>query len=898
MPDWTPHLRTRLAQLRLSPTRENEIIDELALHLEDRWRELVAGGATEEEAMRLALAQLRKDTLARNMALLRQAHSPSPITPGRPKGRLLSDLSQDLRYAARIFWTRPGFVLAVVLTLALGLGANAAIFAVINAILLRPLPLPHSDQLLAVYTRFLPSSGLDFPYFGVSGPELADIRSHVSALAGVGAYNVFDRNLTRDGGDAERVKTMSVTSAFFDVLGVRPVRGRTFTEEEAQRGGRCLALLRDDASDSASSVIGSTIRLDDAPCEVIGVMPKGFVFRDERVRVWTALRVNTEDTTNNRGSHVMTAVARLRDGVGAEQADAQIQALRTYWGETYPEHHANGHFAVTRPLQEDIVGDQRDAWLLLGGAVTFVLLIVCVNIAALLVSRGESRRREFAVRHALGASRERLVRQLAAEVLLLTAIGGLVAVVFAHWFLAGLLALYPQRLPVSHITIDYTAAVYVVALIVVAGLVVGLVPAVHATGMRMQDVLRADSRIATSTRRAVVARSALVVSQLAVSVVLLVGALLLIRSYQRLQQVDLGVQPDRVLAFTVIIPRARQEDVVARRTLETIADRLSALPGVESVGGMSSLPLAAAGPLFAFRIEGRPDPAPGETPWNARYLTVMPQVFQTLRVPLKRGRLLAESDRDGQPLVAVINEAAARFWSGDDPVGRTIRFNPQETNRSIQIVGVVGDIRSLGPSAPAPPAVYLPLGQSGPPPATLGRIMRFVVRTAGDPTDVVASARTAVASVDPGLPLSELGPMADVASAASGQPRFTTLVMSFFAGTALLLAALGLYGTLSYSVERRVREIGVRMALGASKSEVFRLMVGSSLRLAFVGVLVGIPAALASTRLLGGLFDVERGDPPTYVAVVAMLGIAAFLASYLPARRATRVDPLVALRTD
>ena len=902
MPDWGQHLRARLSSLRLSPTRENEIVEELTQHLEDRWRELIAAGTSPDEATRLALTEFRDgNLLARYIAPLRQAHAPAPITPGAPGGQLLNDLSQDLRYAVRILLTRPGFAIAVVLTLALGLGSNAAIFTVINAILLRPLPLPQSEQLLAVYTRFLPSSGLDFPYFGVSGPELADIRSRVSAFAGVAAYSFSDRNLTRNNGEAERVQTLRVTPGFFDVLGVRPAHGRTFTEAEARPGEGCLALLSGDASDAALSSIGSIVRLDDVPCEVIGVMPKGFAFRDDRVRAWTALPVNMEDTLGNRASHLMTAVARLRDGASVEQADAQLQTLRAYWSETYPGHYAKGHFAVSRPLHEDIVGDQRDAWLILGGAVAFVLLIVCVNLAALLISHGEARRRELAVRHALGADRRRLIRQLVAEAMLLAVAGGLIGVVLAKWLLAGLLLLYPQRLPVSQaITIDHAAVLYMCALVIAAGLVVGLVPALHATGVRMQDMLRADSRTATSSRRAVAARSVLVIGQLAVSVVLLVGALLLIRSYQRLQQVDLGVQPDHVLTFGVNIPRARQDDAAAKRTLEAIEDRLAATPGVESVGGMSSLPLAAAGPLFAFRIEGRPEPAPGETPWNARYLTVMPQVFQTLRVPLKRGRLLAESDSDGRPFVAVINEAAARlYWSGDDPIGRTIRFGAQETSSSIRIVGIVGDVRSIGPSEPAPPAVYLPLAQSGPPPAQLGRIMRFVVRTRGNPADMAASARAAVASIDSGLPLVDLRPMAEVVSQASGQPRFTTLVMSFFASAAFLLAGLGLYGTLAFSVERRFREIGVRIALGASKGQVFRLIVGSSMRLALVGVLVGIPAALALTHLMSGvLSDLVSADPLTYGAVVAMLGIAAFLASYLPARNAIRIDPLVALRTE
>jgi predicted permease len=686
---------------------------------------------------------------------------------------------------------------------------------------------------------------------------------------------------------------MRVTSGFFDVLGVRPARGRIFNEEETQPGKGCLALLSHDASESATSAIGSTIRLDDAPCQVIGVMPQGFVFRDDRVRVWTALPVNT--APNNRGIHMMNALARLREGVSAEQADAQLQSLRQYWSETYPEHHAKGHFAVSRPLHEDIVGDQRDAFLLLGGAVIFVLLIVCVNLAALLITNGEARRREFAVRYALGANRRRLIRQLVAETMLLAVAGGLIGIMLAKLLLTGLLALYPQRLPVSQaITIDYAAALYTCALVIVVGFVVGFVPALHATGVRMQEILRTDSRTATSSRRSIAARSVLVITQMALSVILLVGAVLLIRSYQRLQQVDLGIELDHVLTFNVNIPRARQEDAAARRTLEAIEDRLTATPGVEIAGAISALPLASGGgPLLSFKIEGRPEPPPGEYPWSARYLTTTPQMFHALGISLKRGRLLDKSDVSGRPLVAVINETAARhYWPGEDPIGRTIRYY-SETSPSIQIVGIVGDVRSVGVSEPAPPALYLPLAQSE------GRFTTFVIRTTGNPADMAASARAAVASIDAGLPLANLRPLSEVVSTAYGQPRFTTLMMSFFASIAFFLAALGLYGILAYSVEQRVREIGVRVALGADKRKIFRLIIGAGVRLALVGAAIGVPSALALTRLMGEMLSgVSRSDPLTYIAVVGMLVISALLASYLPARRATRVDPIVALRAE
>jgi predicted permease len=904
MPDWTQHIRPRLASLRLSSSRENEIIEELSQHLDDRWRELVADGASEDEATRLTLAGFRdRDLLARHLAPLRQASTPESIAPGAPPRHLLADLWQDLRYAARTLRKRPTFALTAILTLALGIGSNAAIFTIVNAVLLRPLPLPHSEQLQALYTRYP-----DAAYFDVSGPELADIRGRVDAYSGVAGYGIFDRTLSRDNGKAERVSVMAVTFGFFDVLGVGPVRGRTFTEEEA-RSGACVAVLSEDVSWAAAS-IGTTIRLDNVPCEVIGVMPKvlasvsaglnpqGGGVRADRITMWTPLSI-ADDLLNNRGAHLMTGVARLRPGASRALADAQMQVLREYWSATYPTHYTQAHFAVSRPLHEDIVGDQRDAWVLLGGAVTFVLLIVCVNIAGLLVSNGEARRREFAVRHALGANRRRLIRQLVGEAILLAVAGGLAGVVIAKGLLAGLVSLYPQRLPVSQaLAIDGAGMLYTCALVLLVGMAIGFVPALQATGTQLQDSLRTDSRTASPTRRAVFARSVLVVAQLAVSVMLLVGALLLIRAYERLQQVDLGLQSDRVLTFEIVIPRAHQEDAAAKRTLETIGDRLAALPGVESVGGTWALPLASTGSNWGFSIEGRPA-LQGESQANASSLIVMPGVFEALRIPLKRGRLLDERDIAERPFVAVINETAARlYWAGDDPIGSAFRFGfrPRDV---IHIVGVVGDVRSLGPGEPAPPTVYLPLAQSPALPAYMGRFMTFVVRTSGDPMDLATSARTTVASVDPGLPPVRLRPMAVVVSAASGQPRFTTLVMSAFAGAALLLAVLGLYGILAYGVEQRTREIGVRVALGAGRGEVLRLVIGHGMKLTLIGAVVGVPAASTVAQLIGGMPPgITNADPVIYVAVVLLLAASAFMASYVPARRATQVDPLVALRSD
>lgn len=895
-------MRPRLASLRLSPTRENEIVEELSQHLEDRWRELVAGGASPDEATRLALADFGEgDVLARHLASLRQAHPPASLTPGAAPGRhLFADLWQDLRYAARTLKKQPGFTIAAVLTLALGIGSNAAIFSVIDSVLLRPLPYPNGDRLVALYSRFLPSSGYDFPFFGLSGPEFADLQRRVTAYGSIAALDFSGRNLTSADGSAERVLTMPVTAQFFDVLGVKPARGRMFTEEEARRGG-CLAVVASDLSRTAGSAVGSTIRLDDAPCEVIGVMPAGFAFRSDAVKVWTPLTVDRSETSINRQSHGVLGIARLRNGVTMAQADAQLQSLRAYWSEAYPDHYAKGHFAIGVPLHEDLVGDQRDALLMLGGAVLFVLLIVCVNLAALVVSNGEARRREFAVRHALGANRRRLVRQMVIEAMLLAVVGGAVGVFVANAMLAAVVALYPGQLSTTQpITIDYVTLLYVGGLVIVVGFVVGVVPALSATGSRMQDSLRSDSRTATGSRRAVVARSALVVAQLAVSVILLAGALLLIRSYRELRQVDPGIQTESLLTFDVFVPPARQTSPAeARRTLAAIETRLGTTPGVSIAGAISALPLASGGGRDDFIIEGRAMPPPGSPAWNGSYVMATPRIFPALGIPLKRGRLLNDGDVAGTPLVAVISETAARlYWPADDPIGKSIRYYPRETSPSIRIVGVVGDVRWDGARRPAPPSIYVPFAQAPRPPYE-GRTMTFVLRAAGDLLALVGSARAAVASVDAGLPLASVRSMEEVVADTENQPRFTAIVMTFFASAAFVLAAVGLYGILAYSVQQRTREIGVRVALGAGRREIFRLIVGNGMALALVGVIFGVPAALGATKLMSGaLMGVTTTDPLTYIAVIAILGASAFLASYLPARRATRVDPLVAMRTE
>jgi putative ABC transport system permease protein len=813
---------------------------------------------------------------------------------------------RELRASLRTLRASPLFTAVAVATIALGIGSNAAIFAVVNAVLLRPLPFPASERLVAVYSRYLPSTGYDFPFFALSGPEFLDLHNRVNAFSEIAAYDLAFQNITLpSGGDVERVLTMRVTAGFFDVLGVKPQRGRAFTEDETRQRSTCVAVLGHDvdkgASGSAAAAVGTTIRLDDAPCTVVGIMPEGFGFRDSRVRVWTALAIDTDESPQNRASHPLLAIARLRENVSQAHANSELESLRRHWSEEYPDHYAKGHFAVIRPLQEDLAAGQRQALMILGGAVLFVLMIVCVNLSALLVSRTEARRREFAIRYALGAHRHRLIRQLLGEATVLAFAGGVIGILVANWLLFAFLTLYPQRLPVwQAIAIDHYAIACSLALTLIIGVLVGIVPALNATGRRLHDTLKADTRSASASRRSVVARSSLVVAQLALSVVLLTGALLLIRSYQHLQKVDLGLDPDNLLTFELSVPEGRQPDTAAaRRNLLSVENRVAQVPGAAAVGAISDLPLASAGPPDDFIIEGRATPAPGAPAWNARYVMTTPRVFSALRIPLKRGRLFTDGDAPGAPLVALVNETATRlYWPDQDPVGQTIRYYPRETSPPIRIIGVVGDVRSLGRHAPAPPAVYVPYAQA-PRPSYEGRTMSFVIRADGDASQLVAAIRAKVAEIDPALALADVQPMSAVVATAGGQARFTTIVVTFFACSAFLLAALGLYGTVAYAVEQRMPEIGIRIALGANSPEIYRLVLGSGMRLAAVGILLGVPAALAVTRLgVGFLYGITSSDVFTYIAVVLMLAFSSSMASYIPARRAMRIDVVRSLRQE
>jgi predicted permease len=818
-----------------------------------------------------------------------------------PKGdAAVIQMWADIRIGFRRLALTPTFTAAVVLTIALGIGLNTAMFAIVKGVILEPLPYRHPDALLSVYTRYLPSTGYDFPFFALSGPELVDVRNEVHSLL-VSAYMWNNWNVAPDGSDAERVQGLSATAELFDVLGVQAVRGRTFVASDGVPGAPCVSVLSDgfwrERFGAVEDIVGRNLRLDGRPCTVVGVMPPGFMFPVQQVRLWTPLALDSSDSRWDRQNHYFLAVARLASGRTLDQAEAELRLLRATWSERYPDHYAKGHFAVLRSLKDDLVGDLRRALLVLLGAVGFVLLIVCANLAGLLLSRAEGRRREVAIRAALGAVRTRLLRQLLTEYLLLALLGGALGLLVARWSLPMLLAVYGGELPRGdRFALDGTVLIFTVLTAIVAGTAFGLVPAIQ-TARADHDALRADGRTATARRSSVRLQSVLVVSEVALSVILVTGAILLLRSYIGLRQVDPGFDSNGVQTFRLFTPSATYPTRGhVQRFYATLRERLAGLPGVVSVGAISNLPLQSAGPPDDFLIEGAPAPSSGEPARNARYLMVTPGALETLRVPLRRGRLISEQDALGQPLVAVINEAAARtYWPSDDPIGRRIRYHG-DNQPWITVVGIVGDVRSMGLDRPAPPAIYVPLAQS-PRPHYEGRAMTVCVRSHITAAALVPSLRDTVRNLDSALPLANVLSMTAVIERAADQPRFAAFLMAFFACSALALGAIGIYGVLAYAVERRRMEIGVRIALGADRGRIYRLVIARGLRLAALGVFCGLVMAQGVTRTLSGLlYGVSPTHALTFTAVPLILVTVALIACAIPAWRATRVDPVLALR--
>jgi predicted permease len=875
---WRKLLRDRLRALLHSDAVHGEIDEEVRFHIEMRTEENVRRGMGPEEARRDA--ERRFGRLTRIKELGYEVRG----------GGMLETLRQDLRYGARMLLKNPGFTLVAVLTLSLGIGANTAIFSVVNAVMLRPLPYAEPERLVWLW-----DTQPQLPTAPASLPDFLDWKGQNHSFEQLAAFE--SGSMFIDTGDGMRDTPVGlVTPETFALFRVSPILGRTFTDEETLPGRFRVAVLGHgmwrSRFGSDPNVLGRTIDVSGAPYTIIGVMPEGFSFPD-RAELWRPLPIDPNKL--DRGPHYLRVIGRLKPAVTLEQAQAEMSALAARLAEQYPEKIA-GHGVKLELLRDVVVGDIGPALFVLLGAVGFVLLIACANVANLLLARVGVRQKEIAVRTALGASRLRIVRQLFTESLMLSVGGGAAGLLIAVWGVNWLVSMSPGTIPRVHeIAVDPRVVCYTLLISVATSLLFGLAPALQASRPDLTGALKEGGRGSAGLLRNRL-RSVLVISEVALSLVLLIGAGLMIRSFAKLNQVDPGFNPYQVYTMGVaLLPSKYPDDGRVASFYSQLLERAAATPGVASAGAISDLPFSGADTSDSFTIEGRPAVAKQEEP-STQYRVVTPRYFESMGIPLLAGRDFAETDTKQAPNVVVINQAFARqHFAGESPLGHRIRLQGQERD-PLLIVGVVGDVRHIGLDERPIPEAYVPFLQD-PLSETYQRSMTVVARTQSDPGVVAGSLRAALTSLDKSLPVFAFKPMTEYLRDSLARRRFNLILLTAFGGVALALAAVGIYGVISYGVTQRTHEIGIRMALGAEKGDVLRLVVRQGMILALGGVAVGLLASLALTRLMETLlYGVSVTDPLTFAVIALLLTSVALLACFVPARRAAKVDPLVALR--
>ncbi|MEJ7811392.1 MAG: ABC transporter permease [Gemmatimonadaceae bacterium] len=823
----------------------------------------------------------------------------------------MTSLLQDIRYALRTLGGSRAFVAGAVLTLALGIGATVAVFTLVNGVLLRPLPYGDPARIALIWTKgeSLWSGSDKLP---LSAANFLDIREQTSTFERVAAFRAWPYSVS-EVAEPEQVTGARVSAALFPVLAVRPLLGRVFTADEERVGAPRVAVLSyglwQRKYGGSPAILGRQVTLGGERHTVVGVMPRGFAFPrgaelpaglqfGARTEVWTPLVFTAEDA-RNRGTQNLAGIGRLKPGVSQAQAQSDLAAIAKRLAPVFPPFAQKGSIAAV-PMREQATAGARSGLLVLMGAVSFVLLIACTNVASLLVGRTSARRRELAVRAALGASRGRLIRQLVTEDLMLALAGAALGALLALWAKDAMLSLVPGDLPrADDVALDWRVLAVTLVIALGAGATFGVLTGLHAAGGDLAPTLHGLSGRTTAGLSRRRSRQALVAVEVALSLTLLIGAGLLGASFLRLGRVSPGFEPRHALNAELLIPLGSEFNPArdgARwsAVFTDYTERLGRIPGVRAAGGVSSLPLTGAVESAGFYVGGQPKPAPGQAP-EAEYSIVTPDYFRAMGVALLRGRSFTAGDRAKSAPVAMINATLARkFWPGQDPVGQRIGFGFEE-NVWREIVGVVGDVKQTSLEAESAPAMFLPETQFPYP------FMSLVVRAdgAGDPAALLPAMRRELRAVDPGLALSGVRSLGSVFAESMAQRRFSLVLLGCFAGMAVALAVVGLYSVISLSVAQRAREIGVRMALGARPRDALGLVLGEGARVVGAGLVLGLVAAIPLARVLRSqLFQVSTLDPWVYAAVSALLVIVAFAASYIPARRAARVDPAVVLRAE
>jgi predicted permease len=878
----------RLLSLMRRGRLEREMEDEMRFHLEMQIEQNLGAGMSQEEARWAARRQFGNQTWLKEVS--REMWSL----------RFIETLSQDLRYGARTLMKNPGFTLMAVFTLALGIGANTAIFSVVNAVLLRPLQYSDPDRLVQVWQNF-PQTGAN--QVTVSAPEFLDYKDQNRVFERMAAFRPQGFTLT-GGAEPERIIGARVSADLFPLLGVAPALGRAFLPEEDQLGGSRAVILSHGLwqrrFDSDATLIGKSLALDGENFTVVGVMPPGFQFPPQSLQneLWANVPFDANDL-NRRGWRPVGVIARLKSGVNLDQANAELKAIA---GRFPASGAVPSAYAVS--LQEQVVGRVRRALLVMFGAVSFVLLIACANVANLSLSQAAARQRELAIRAAVGASRSRLIRQLFVESLPLALLGGGVGLLLAFWIVELLVSANPDNLPRAHeIGVDLRTLGFTLSVSLLTGVVSSLAPAWQFSKLDLNESLKEGGRGASVSFRRFGLRSILLMSEVALSLALLIGAGLMINSFTRLLQVDPGFDPRGVQTMQIVLPQSKYAEIQQRAFFfEQALERIRRLPGVQSAGMTSALPLAG-NPDFGFTIEGRTPSAPGDTPQTG-WRSISPDYLRTMGIALRRGRYFGEQDHEKAAGVAIINETMARrFWPDENPLGKRVKLGgPQRPYPWMEIVGIIEDVKHDGLDAPVGPEMYMPYAQT--PFSQMPAGLRFlsislVARGGSDHPSLATAMRAEIKALDKDQPITNIRTLDQLLANSVSQHRFYLILLAFFGAVALILAAVGMYGVISYTVRQRTHEIGVRMAFGAQAGDVLKLVIRYGMKLTLIGALIGLAGALALTRLMKTLlFEVSATDPLTFAGVSTLLALVALLACYVPARRATKVDPLVALRVE